>query len=254
MIHLPYLRPLFALLRLACVGLHLLYGAMQVALVFPWLSNQHRRQRKKRWSQQLLSWLGIRIHSEQPLPDLANLVVSNHVSFVDIFVINALAPAAFVCKDDVARWPLIGWLCRNTETVFMARGSRAAAHRTHLHMVSRLAAGERIAVFPEGTTTNGEQVLPFHAALFQSAIDAGVSVSCVALSYHDAQGQPSSAAAYIDNISLLQCLHRIASAGPLEVRVKTLAPLRGLHDRRHLAKHAHQHIDQALSGLRLSPA
>lgn len=250
----PRLRALIASLRLAGVGLHLLYGALQVALLFPILSTPRQRRLKQIWSQQLLGRLGIELQCDPAAVSLDGLIVSNHVSFVDIFVINALTATAFVSKDDVARWPLIGWLCRRTETVFLARGSRTAAHRTHLEMVRRLNGGERIAVFPEGTTTDGQQVLPFHAALFQSAIDAAVPVSCVAISYHATDGSLNTDIAYIDDVSLLQCLFRIACAGRTGVRVVTAATLPQASNRRHLAQHAHQHINAALHQLRLSAA
>ncbi len=174
----PSLTWLLAALRLLAVGLHLLSGVLQVALLFRVVSRVRRRLLRQLWSRQLLLLLGVRLepaalNTAGPVAAFEGLIVSNHISFVDIFVINALAPAAFVCKEDVAHWPLIGWLCRGTETIFLVRGSRSAAYFAHRQIVSRLQYGERIAVFPEGTTSIGDRVLPFHGTLFQSAIDAG---------------------------------------------------------------------------------
>jgi 1-acyl-sn-glycerol-3-phosphate acyltransferase len=176
-----------------------------------------------------------------PLP--AGLVVSNHVSWLDIYVINALAPAAFVAKDDVRDWPLIGWLCTHTETIFLARGSRAAAQQTRETIVGELCAGTHVAVFPEGTTTGGERVLPFHGALFQSAIDAGVPVLPLALRYVAADGRPSRAPAYDGDITLLQSMRAIARSGELTAQLRVLAPLASeAADRRHLAARSQRAI------------
>ena len=241
--------PLLAGLRLLLVALHLIYGAVLVALLFrlggvPW------RQRLKRiWSRQLLVLLGIQVESDES--DVfridSGLLVGNHISFIDIFVINALLPSGFVAKSEVAQWPLIGWLCRHNNTVFIERGSRKAAHRTHLHMLAALDASQRLAIFPEGTSSPGDTLLPFHAALFQSAIDAAVPVHVIALSYHDASGARSTAPAYIDDITLLGCLMTVLKAGGLTARVTLAASFAPpLPDRRHLAHRAHQAVAAAL--------
>lgn len=116
--------------RLTRVGLRLGYGLATAALVYPLVGRPAQLKLKQRWSRQLVGMLGVRLQADAaPLPASA-LLVANHVSWLDIFVINALTPAAFVCKADVREWPLIGWLCERTETVFMPRGSRSAARQT----------------------------------------------------------------------------------------------------------------------------
>jgi len=243
---------LLSRLRLLLVGVHLLNGAFQVALLFH-LGGASWRQRLKRiWSRQLLMILGIRV--EAGMGDLGRieggLLVGNHISFIDIFVINALLPCAFVAKSEIACWPLIGWLSRRTDTVFIERGSRKAAHRTHRRMQAALASGSRLAIFPEGTTTSGDRLLPFHAALFQSAIDAGVPLYAIALSYHRAGGARSDAPAYIDDLSLLDCLISVLQAGGLVARVALAASFDPpLTDRRHLAHRSHQAVAAALARL-----
>ena len=242
--------PLLAGLRLLLVALHLIYGAVLVALLFrlggvPW------RQRLKRiWSRQLLVLLGIQVESDES--DVfridSGLLVGNHISFIDIFVINALLPSGFVAKSEVAQWPLIGWLCRHNNTVFIERGSRKAAHRTHLHMLAALDASQRLAIFPEGTSSAGDTLLPFHAALFQSAIDAAVPVHALALSYHGADGLRCRAPAYIDDISLVSCMMNVLRTRQLVARVAladSFAP--PLAQRRPLAHAAHHAVATALA-------
>jgi 1-acyl-sn-glycerol-3-phosphate acyltransferase len=232
-----------AAFRLTRVGLHLLWAIATVAVVFPWASPALRRVLKRRWSRQLVGILGIKVGAGKTAPIPSGLLVCNHISWLDIYVINALAPAAFVSKDDVKDWPLIGWLCKHTETIFLERGSRAAAQRTRETMVAQLASGTHVALFPEGTTTAGDRLLPFHGALFQSAIDARVPVVPLALRYIDADGNPSRAPAYDGDITLLQCMRAIARASGLSVQVRVLAPLDTANvDRRHLAAHCHHAI------------
>lgn len=235
-------------LRLVLVGLHLLSGVLQVALLFHLAGEPLRQRLKQTWSRQLVGLLGIRIDGRGVTGMEHGLLVGNHISFIDVFVINALLPSAFVAKSEVAQWPVIGWLARRAGTVFIERGSRRAAHHTHQLMLQALATGRRLAIFPEGTTTAGDGVLPFHGALFQSAIDAGVAVHAIAISYHDSEGDPSRAPAYIDDIGLLDCLTSVLKAEGLVARVTHASSFSPpLPDRRHLAHRAHQAVARTLA-------
>jgi 1-acyl-sn-glycerol-3-phosphate acyltransferase len=240
---------MFSGLRLLLIGLHLAHGALQAGLLFPLVGGNWRRRLTRAWSRQLLVLLGIRVETEGDLAGIATgLLAGNHISFIDIFVINAVLPSAFVAKSDVRQWPLIGWLCQCSNTVFIERGSRKAAHQTHRQMLAALASGQRLAIFPEGTTTAGDRLLPFHAALFQSAIDAAVPVHAIALGYRGADGARSAVPAYIDEISLIDCLVSVLEARGLVARVTLAASFAPpLADRRHLAHHAHQAVATALA-------
>lgn len=238
-----------AYFRLLRVGVHLLWGAMQIALCFPFLEQEQHDRRKRGWSRQLLSLLGIHIeNADQGIIAIdSGLLVCNHISFIDIFVINAVLPSGFVAKSEVAHWPLIGWMCRRTGTLFIERGSRQAIQRTRQHMHEVLTHRQRLAVFPEGTTTAGDRVLPFHAALLQSAIDADVDVHALAISYHQADGRRSDAAAYINQDSLIGCMLRTLRSGGIEARLTVAARFSPPYpDRRHLSHQAHQAVVVAL--------
>lgn len=244
-----------AIFRLSRTALHLTSGMLTVALIYPFIKQDTRLALKQRWSRQLLTVLGISL--KVGAGDTANnamaahpvgLLVANHISFLDIFVINAWAPAAFVAKDDMRNWPLLGWLSGRTDTIFMQRGSRRAAHAARDHLVGQLRAGQLIAVFPEGTTSDGHTVQPFHSALFQSAIDAGVPVMPLALRYVDAQTrQPSHVADFVGDMALVSCLWSIAASAGLVAQLEPLPALApdGL-DRRHLAAHAHHAVAHRL--------
>jgi 1-acyl-sn-glycerol-3-phosphate acyltransferase len=239
-----------ALLRLALVGALLLWGVLCVAFVFPWLGSETRARIKQRWSAALLRALGVAIRPDGEYAHdwPAGLVVANHISFLDIFVINALMKSSFVAKSDVAGWPVIGWLTARTGNLFIERGSRRAAHAMQQRMTDELAGGRRLVIFPEGTSTPGEHVLPFHAALLESAIASGAPVICLGLAYQDAAGRMTSLPAYVGDDSVWACLKRIASSDGIVARVSPAGCIASTTtDRRHLARQAHQRVAAAVN-------
>lgn len=236
-----------AAFRVGRVGLHLAWAIATVALLYPWLPRPAHLTLKRRWSRQLLGILGVRRESSGELPSAPCLLVANHVSWLDIFVINALVPTAFVCKAEVRRWPVVGWLCAHTETVFLPRGSRRAARQTATLVAERLAQGRSLAVFPEGTTSDGTALLPFHAALLQGALDAGMPLQPLALTYFDAGGAGAQAAAYCGETSLLQSIWRIAAARELRVLLQVLPVIPSGADRRILSAVARSRIADAIA-------
>lgn len=228
-------------LRLA---LHIAQGALTIALIYPFCAEPAHRRLRQRWSQRLLAILGIRLQTAGVAVEPGCMLVANHISWVDIFVINAVAPASFVSKAEVRNWPLIGWLAAKNGTIFLRRGSRGHAKIINAETAAQLDAGRNVAIFPEGTTTDGSHVLDFHAALLQPAIAAGHAVQPVALSYHAPDGSFSRAAAYDGDVSLGQCIASIIAEREIIARVQAVAPLAtGPHtDRRSLAREARELI------------
>lgn len=171
------------------------------------------------------------------------MLIANHISWIDVFVINAIAPAAFVSKAEVRNWPLIGWLAARNDTVFLRRGSRGHARVINAEIATLLDAGLNVALFPEGTTTDGSHLLHFHAALLQPAIAAGHAVQPLAISYRNSDGSPNRAPAYVGEMSLTQSLARIATEPRLVARLHVSAPLPAhIADRRELARLARDAI------------
>lgn len=218
--------------RLARVALHLAWGSATVAFAYPVVSQARRRGLKQRWSHQLLVMLGVDLRTRGPAARPGELLVANHISWLDVFVINAVAPCAFVCKSEVRTWPLVGWLCRHTDTVFIDRGRRRSARDTVSEIVRLLAAGTPVALFPEGTTSDGSELGEFRPALFQAAVDARSQVVPVAVSYRDRHYLPSKAASYVGDTSLLASLWRIACARSLCAEIDHLPRLAGASDTR----------------------
>lgn len=198
--------------------------------------------------------LGVRLDISGTLPS-QGLLVANHISWLDVYAINAVAPAIFLSKDEVRHWPLIGWFASRAGTLFLERGSRSAAQRAKDDLIHELRADHLVCVFPEGTTGLGDQVATFHSALFQSAIDAKVAVTPALIRYLDHWGRPSLAAAYVGETSLWESVRDIVATSGLSVRIAFLpAVATAGAERRHLAHHSHQLISHALTKLTPSPA
>ncbi|MEO7578345.1 MAG: lysophospholipid acyltransferase family protein [Massilia sp.] len=234
--------------RLMLVLLHLLKGLCICTLVFPWLGPERRLDRVGRWSAQLLRIFRVSVELAPGSCVAANgLWVANHISWIDVFVINALFPARFVAKSDVKRWPLIGALCTRAGTIFLARANRRDLRRTMDLLIAALHTGERVVVFPEGTSAAQGAMLPFRANLFEAAIGARVTVQPVAIRYVDAEGRLHDAVEYIGSITLLESMVAILSGKPVRALLHTLPALPlDTSDRRHLAQQAHCAIDCTL--------
>lgn len=235
--------------RLLHVFAHLIWGLCVCALLFPCLSQARRLARIRNWSRQLLDIFGVSVVLAPASADVENgLWVANHVSWIDIFVLNAVFPSRFVAKSDVRRWPLIGALCAWAGTIFIERENPRALRRTMAVMVAALGNGERVVVFPEGTSAAQGALLPFRANLFEAAIEAAVPVQPVSIRYLDAQGCYHGAVEYIGATSLVESIIAILSGGPIHACLSVL-PAFAVDgaDRRALAQRAHQSVAEELS-------
>lgn len=234
------------------VLLHLLRGLLIVGLVFPRLDAGAREQRTRKWSAGLLTICGVRLKvslPHGPAQTGAAMIVANHISWLDIFVINAMQPCRFVAKSDIRDWPLIGWLCARTGTIFIARGRNRDVRRIFKNMVASIHAGERVAVFPEGTTAAQGAMLPFYANLFEAAIDAQVPIQPYALRYTGRNGQLHEAIDYVGEMTFAQSLVRVLSVRDFTAELMVLPAIatEGVH-RRELASAAHRAVEAALNG------
>ncbi|MDQ8022620.1 MAG: lysophospholipid acyltransferase family protein [Moraxellaceae bacterium] len=234
--------------RLARLGFHLLRGMAIVRWRFPHWDTARKRCIKQAWSQQLIQLLGLRLTTTGTTPTGSALIVSNHISWLDIFVLNAATQTHFVCKDEVRDWPIIGWLVEHTDTLFIARGSRSAAARASAAVLACLREQDQVVVFPEGTTTNGLALLPFRPALFQAAVDAPCPVQPALLRYLDTDGRPSLAPAYDGDITLWECLRAVTKAPYIVVQLEWLGSVDASDGRRPACQQAEALIAQA-SGL-----
>lgn len=230
--------PLLRYWRVFRLGLHLLGGVLIALLWFPVCSQRQKDCRVRRWAQGLLHILNLRlrIHGQAPVAG-GHLLLANHVSWLDIYALFACVPQRFVAKAEVARWPVIGFLCRSVGTIFIERTQKRDALRVNQLMGQALSAGGNITIFPEGTTSDGRSLKPFRSPLLQAALDTDAILQPVLLRYCDAYGQPSQAAVYIDDLSLGQSIARIIAARSLVVDIHFLPSRKAAGvDRRQLAR------------------
>lgn len=177
-------------------------------------------------------------------PHGAVLLVSNHVSWLDMVAIQLLGPARFVAKREVRGWPVIGAIADRLGTVYVDRRSPRDAAVAAKQVAALLRAGETVVLFPEGTTTDGSTLREFHASLLQAPIDAGAKVQPVALTYREpVNGLPCVRAAYCGGDGLVESIWRTLS-GRVQVRVAfgRVMHVRGQH-RRTLAATLHSEVD-----------
>jgi 1-acyl-sn-glycerol-3-phosphate acyltransferase len=235
--------------RAARLILHILYGMLQV-IFLPYLDISRQKRMTRLWSLQLLGILniGIRTEGRRPVHGAGGcLMVANHISWIDIFVLNAIHPSRFIAKAQVRDWPVIGWLSRRSNTIFIKRDMRHDVASVNLQVGALLKNGVCVGLFPEGTSTDGRQVGHFHSALLQPAIDAGASLLPVALRYLDETDEPAYVAAFIGDTTLLQSIWRILRCRHLDALVVfTPAVAAAGENRRVLARAAQQSIAHAL--------
>lgn len=232
----PFLR---RTVRIGLLTLHLAWGVTLAGLVFPLLSTIQRDRAIMAWAQRLLKVLGVRAN-RAAVPNLPGgaLLVCNHVSWLDIYLIYAAQRVHFVSKAEVRTWPVAGWLGHKTGTLFLERGRRADTVRVNAEMHALMQGGAWVAVFPEGTTSDGRGLRRFMPSLLQPAVELNCPIVPAALRYRTLGGEYSAAPAYINEISMWQSLLQIVSEPGLIAELYFGEPILPNGHRRDLAAQA----------------
>ncbi|WP_342129848.1 lysophospholipid acyltransferase family protein [Hydrogenophaga sp. OTU3427] len=201
---------------------HVLGGLWTLRRHFPRLSPAERADEVRRWSRRMLAILRVDLVVLGDPPTHGPLLqVCNHISWLDILVLNAAQPSRFVSKADVRHWPVLGALITGAGTLYIERESRRDAMRVVHHMAEALRAGDLLSVFPEGTTGDGRELLPFHGNLLQAAITVNVPVLPVALRFvSSGSGLPTDAPTYIGDTTLLASIWRTLCAGDVVAELR----------------------------------
>jgi 1-acyl-sn-glycerol-3-phosphate acyltransferase len=241
---------LIAPITVAAALLHVVLGIVFAVLTFPWIGWAGRDAAVLAWSRLLLLIVGVRLDSAGSPPrgaprqgrgagpaGVGSLLLINHTSWLDVFAIAAVVPARFVAKAEIGRWPVFGWLAIVVGTLFVERGRRHAVVRTNHAVAERLRSGQLIGIFPEGTTTDGSRLLPFHANLVQPAIDLRAPLRPVGVRFTQ-RGQFSRVAAFVGEMNLMQSLWRVATAPHLTVELHWLPAIDPPPSNRHEAGRA----------------
>jgi 1-acyl-sn-glycerol-3-phosphate acyltransferase len=227
------------IIRISLLALHLVWGMTLAGLIFPLLSPARRDRSIMAWARRLLKVLGVRAQaSASPRLPTGALLVCNHVSWLDIYLIYAAQRVHFVSKAEVRAWPVAGWLALKTGTLFLERGRRADTARVNADMRALMQGGAWVAVFPEGTTSDGRRLRRFLPSLLQPAVELNCPIVPAALRYRTLTGKYSAAPAYIDDISMWQSLKNIVSEPGLVAELHFGEPIVPNGHRRDLAAQA----------------
>lgn len=234
--------------RVAAVLLHGLRGVAMVLWIFPRRDAAGRHRLTRWWASTMLRCLGIELRVEGRFRPGAKLIVANHLSWLDIMAIHSVCPEArFVSKADVRHWPLAHHLVDAAGTLYLERESKRDALRVVHRMAEVLQAGDTVAVFPEGTTGDGRELLPFHANLLQAAVATGTPVQAVALRYAEPGHPVSPSATWVGAETLAANVWKLARARGLVLHLTVLPPEASAHaDRRALAARVREQIASAL--------
>lgn len=175
------------------------------------------------WCQVCLGIFNLRLNVQGAPLNSGRMTVANHVSWLDILIIGACEPTRFVAKSEIAHWPIAGWLGNAAQTFYIRRG-KGGARPLLDKLTPHLADGGTITLFPEGTTTDGRQVLPFHARLFAAAVDAQVPVQPVAIRYGVSRSG-ADIAPFIGDDDLVSHILRLLKEPELAAEVRYCMPV-----------------------------
>jgi 1-acyl-sn-glycerol-3-phosphate acyltransferase len=250
----PLLQPLTTVWPWILVWSHVITGLATLSLRFPFASQEAKNKHIQNWSHRLLGIFGIQLQAKNTeiLPQTPYLLASNHISWMDIHAINAFKPIRFVAKSDVEGWPIFGWMAKQLGTVFIKRDN--SRHGKHVaNEVGRVLDTQSVCIFPEGTSTIGEGVLPFKPNLFESAVIAQAPVYSLAITYRSMlSGDRSEVTAFVGDMGLLESMAKILRHRKLIVELTFLPPSGASpdasRDRKWLALHSQEAISAYIKG------
>ncbi len=219
-------------------------GVLTLWLIWPWCNATRRHALIRNWAAKLLRLLRLTVQVNGPWPvvDGPFLLTSNHISWVDIFIILSVHPVRFISKSEVRQWPLLGWLAAKTGTLFIDRSSKRQTLEIGRAMSLVLSTGEDLGLFPESTTSTGEDVLPFKTSLLQAPLDCNATLLPVALRYHHPLGETDCAYPFVGDMTFMDSLRRILRSPPCTATLSPGLPC-NIHalgtDRRQIAHNLH---------------
>lgn len=189
----------------------------------------------QKWSARLLAGMKVKIAVHGPVPE-QGLIVSNHLSYLDILVFSVVCRCVFVAKREIKSWPGVGWVASLAGTIYIDRTRRTDTHMIQPEMQSALSRGLRLVVFPEGTSSDGSSVLHFHSSLFQPAIDLGTQITAAAIEYRVWPGDAAKEACYWGEMSLLPHLLNLLSKDSIEASLNFSSQHLRFRDRKEAAR------------------
>ena len=188
-----------------------------------------------------LSAINVHLSSTGALPS-HGLIVSNHLSYLDILVMSAAVPCVFVSKAEVEQWPVFGRYARWAGSVFVQRHDRADAARANVSVAESLQIGVPVVLFPEGTTTDGQSVLRFHSTMLQPAIDAGAQVTPCCIRYELDDGAVEREVCWWGDMALLPHVLNLLAKKTIRATIAFGDPMPATGDRKQLSQTLHREV------------
>lgn len=237
---------------------HTLVGVFVVSLIFPLGTKHFKLGLIKWWCKHLLDIFNVSVISlgDQP-PSYKtasnNMIIANHISWIDIHAINSILPLTFIAKSDIKSWPIFGYLASKGNVLFIERGKRHHATRIVDITTRHLKTGDNLCLFPEGTTTDGTEIMPFKGSVIQSAIEAQSTIWPVAIRYPHPDGGINTAVAYAGDTTMAQSIQQLLLQKSPVIELHFLAPISTVEiadqniSRRDLTSHIHSLISKKLA-------
>ncbi len=196
-----------------------------------------------RWSWRTLRWLNVRVTARGTPPE-RGMLVSNHLSYLDVLVFASLHPAIFVAKADVRHWPIFGWLARLAGTLFIRRERPGDVARLNQELAPAVLAGDVVALFPEGTSSGGQAVGIFYSALLAPAADEGWPVTPAGIAYELDEGDPAREVCYWGDMVFVPHLLNLLAQKEIRATVVFGSPVSGFPDRKRLARTLREQVQE----------
>lgn len=230
---------------------------MPLQFLFLAMGSRYARTFPHWYHRQVSKIVGIRLHIDGEVAEEQGvLLISNHVSWLDITVLSAVAPVSFVAKQEVASWPFVSWLAKLQRSVFVDRMRRDQVGDKASEILNRLQSGDHVVLFAEGTSSDGNSVVPFKTALFAAvkpiggaAMGPNVSAQTLALTYTKLYGLPlcrrgRPVVAWYGDMDMASHAWKLLGLGPLDVyiRIGPPVPLDQFPDRKALARYAEEKV------------
>jgi len=206
--------------------------------IFGSLSLTRRAEILHRWSSYTLRAMNISILVNGSPPS-SGLIVSNHLSYLDIMAFSTAAPCIFVSKREVRAWPGVGWIATLAASIYVDRSRRQETHAVQPAMQAALAEGLRLVLFPEGTSSDGARVLRFHSSLFQPAVDLQAQVFAASIAYTVPDGMPGTEVCYWGNMTLVPHMMNLLTKDSVTATVSFAPTGFRFNDRKAAAEQMH---------------
>ena len=212
-----------------------------------WVGKKNKRAARAAWLQRAtrrhLKIFHLQPAVSGPVP-VNGLIVSNHLSYLDILVLCSIAPTVFVSKADVRNWPVFGWLASLAGTVFIERERRTHVGAVNREIESALADGVPVVVFPEGTSSDGQTILPFRSSLLEPVASDPHAITTCWIHYTLGDGDVGQEVCYWGDHSFFPHLLNLLNKQKISARVTFGKFDRSTDDRKELAKQLHAAVSE----------